>query len=71
MPVLQPEYSTGWLFGIYLKYLIWPQCSLLIALYVSVALDILSIVYQSLLVVPLIFDGGKQVFSVSLTLCLI
>ncbi len=27
--------------------------------------------YQSLLVVPLIFDGGKKVFSASLTLCLI
>jgi len=71
LSALELEQSTGWLFGIYIRYLIWPQCSLLIALYVSVAFDIMSLVYQSLLVVPLIFDGGKQVFSASLTLCLI
>jgi hypothetical protein len=43
----------------------------LFALYASVALDILSLLCQSLLVVPLIFDGGKQIFSASLALCLI
>ena len=47
-------------FGLYLRYIIWQQFSLFKALCVLVVLDSVSLVFESVVFVPIFFDSGDR-----------